>query len=217
MEEKIKSKNKKQIVKILLFVVLIVFVMFLILTLRKFIIFSQIENISKDKVNSTNYYVERILITGDSTTIMKSYNKDNNFLLENRTISTSNNEETKLIIYNKDNEKIAIIQSGETKIAFINSETMLGETKVHTFETKEIPIWQKILLAAISRITSEECNRKECYLLEPAKGWKLWIDKETGLVVREINGSTIQDSYYKFDEVKDEDVIKPDISDCQIR
>ena len=41
--------------------------------------------------------------------------------------------------------------------------------------------------------------------------------KQTGIIVREINENSITDYNYKFDIVKDEDIINPDISDCKIR
>ena len=49
-----------------------------------------------------------------------------------------------------------------------------------------------------------------------SNNWKLWIDKENGLVIREINGNMIIDYMYKFNTVTDENVAKPDISDCKI-
>lgn len=215
MEEKMKVK--KHILRKVLLVILIVFVIFLIFTLRKLVILNKIESLAEDKVNSTNYFSEKISITGKSATITKSYNKDGNYLTVVKTFRTAIDEKSGMTVYNNNEDKIAIIESGENKIAFVNSDTMMGEIRVNTFNTKEMSLWYKILLSATSRITTEECNNKKCYLLEPAKGWKLWIDKETGIVVREINGSTLQDSYYEFNTVKDEDIVKPDISDCKIQ
>lgn len=43
-----------------------------------------------------------------------------------------------------------------------------------------------------------------------------WIDKETGLVIREYTNGDITDFYYEFDVVEDSDIQKPDISDCEI-
>lgn len=212
------EKNKKHILRKILFVIFIVFIIFFILTLRKVIIFNKIENVSKDKLDSVNYYIERISIQGNSTMMMKSYNKDNNYFTEIKTFLFSTDEKRELVMYQKDNDQISIMQSDENKIAYTNQNLLNpGSLKLMSLNAvNDMKLWQKLLVAATSRITSEKCNNKECYLVEPAKEWKLWIDKETGLVVREINGSLLQDSYYKFNEVTDEDIVKPDISDCKI-
>lgn len=215
MEEKIKTK--KHILRKVLLILLILLIIFLILTLRRFIIFNKIGNLAKDKVNSTNYYAEKVSIQGNTAEITKSYNKDSKYLTEHEFFETNIEEKRKITVYQDEKDQIGIIQSGETKIAIVNGTVLGGIVGVNTFQTYEMNIWYRLLLAATSRITSEQCNNKECYLIEPAKGWKIWIDKETGLIVRQINGSTVTDSYYEFDIVKDEDIIKPDISDCKIQ
>ena len=50
-----------------------------------------------------------------------------------------------------------------------------------------------------------------------AQGWKVWIDKENGTVIREINGGFAVERTYEFDVVKDTDIAKPDITDCKIQ
>lgn len=45
----------------------------------------------------------------------------------------------------------------------------------------------------------------------------MWVEKDTGLIIREINGGIVAERFYEFDIVKDEDIIKPDISDCKIQ
>ena len=213
-----KCNKKTIIIRIIMIILIILLVVFGILTLRKFLIFSNIEKISKDKINSTNYYIERVSKVGDSITLMKSYNKDENYISESNIISTDNDEkERKIIIYKNNDEKISIIQSGEDKIVFTDSETLMGKINLDTIGLNEMSTSDKLLLSVTSKITSEDYNNKECYLVQPADTWKLWIDKETGLVIREENGMTVQDNLYKFDEVTDEDMVKPDISDCRIQ
>ena len=68
----------------------------------------------------------------------------------------------------------------------------------------------------MSRITTDNCNNTECYLIE-LDNLKMWVDKDSGLVLREINGSFVTERFYEFDIVKDEDIIKPDTSDCEIQ
>ena len=54
-------------------------------------------------------------------------------------------------------------------------------------------------------------------MVELPAGWKMWVDKENGTIVREINGGLVTERNYEFDSVKDEDIAKPDISDCEIQ
>ena len=75
----------------------------------------------------------------------------------------------------------------------------------------------KIPLAFTARITTEKCNNKECYLIEVSKDYRIWVEKDTGIIVREINIDNITNRIYTFDEVKDEEIIKPDVSDCKIQ
>jgi len=121
-----------------------------------------------------------------------------------------------LTVYNKDNEKIGIIESGEDKIALLNGNIAIGTTGINTISEFD-DIKFKIPLAFTSKITIEECNGKECYLIELSKDYKIWVEKETGIIVREMDIEYITNRNYTFDVVKDEDIIKPDISDCKVQ
>lgn len=215
MEEKVKTK--KHILRKVLLILLILFIIFLILTLRRFIIFNKIGNLAKDKVNSTNYYAEKVSIQGNTAEITKSYNKDSKYLTEHEFFGTNIKEKRKITVYQDEKDQIGIIQSGETKIAIVNGTVLGGIVRVNTLDVEQMTLWQKLLLSAVTRVTTENCKNKECYLVEYGKDYKAWVDKETGLIIREITSYTVMDSYYEFNIVKDEKIIKPDISDCKIQ
>ena len=71
----------------------------------------------------------------------------------------------------------------------------------------------RLQFAVMSKISTDHDGN---YLIE-LENWKMWVDKDTGLVIREINGGLISERSYEFDNVKDEDIVKPDISDCKIQ
>ena len=144
------------------------------------------------------------------------YNKDKNYLTTHKTYSNNITEIRNLTVYNKDNEKIGIIESGENKIALLNGNIAIGTTGINTISEFD-DIKFKIPLAFTSKITIEECNGKECYLIELSKDYKIWVEKETGIIVREMDIEYITNRNYTFDVVKDEDIIKPDISDCKVQ
>lgn len=209
-------ENKKmKLWKKILLVVLALLVVFAILTLRKYIIITKLINASKDYANKTNFMVNTYGLTNDSVTVTKIYNKDKDFFSTHKTYSNNISEMRSLTVYNKDNEKIGIIESGEDKIALLNGNIAIGPTGINTISEFD-DIKFKIPLSLTSKIKKEECNNKECYLIELSKDYKIWVEKETGIIIREMDIGYITNRTYTFDVVKDENIVKPDISDCKI-
>lgn len=211
-------ENKKmKLWKKILLVLLAIFILFSIYVIRNYIIISDIEKISKEYFTKTNYIANVYSIQSNSVNILKSYNKDGKYL--SLIVNKANEiaEPRKLTVYKSDDEGLAVIQADGKKIAILNNN-IVGGVQVVTFESvADMNILQKLLFSSIARISTEECNNKECYYMEISKGWKIWLDKENGTIVREINGGFVTERNYEFDIVKDEDIIKPDISDCEIQ
>ena len=211
------EKSKMKIWKKFLIIFLIILLIFIIITLRKFIILANMEKVSKDIINSNNYYVELHSLQSYGVSISKSYNKDSRYLTIMETFDSNVPETRKLTIYNDEEGEIGIIQSGESKVAILDGSLVGGQIGINAFSTYGSGFWAKMQMALMSRITTEECSNKECYLIELSNGWKIWIDKESGLILREINGGYVTEFIYKFNTVKDSDIVKPDISDCKIQ
>ena len=117
---------------------------------------------------------------------------------------------TTLTKYINGDDKISIAQRGEKKEIVDNFE--LGKSSVNCayncgLEDNMIRHLQK---AITSKITTTECNNKECYMIE-ADGITLWVDKDTGLVYREMNGLGVAEFSYEFDVVSDDDIVKPTV------
>lgn len=211
------EKKKMKLWKKILLVVLAILLLFSIYVIRNFIIISDIVNLSKKYVNKTNYISNVYSIQDNSVNIVKSYNKDGKYLSLIQTKVNDINDTRKLTVYKSDNEGLAVIQTGDNKIAILNNN-VIGGVQVVTFgSVADMNILQKLLFSTITRIDTEECNNKECYYIEISDGWKIWLDKENGTIVREINGGFVTERRYEFDVVKDEDIAKPDISDCEIQ
>lgn len=208
------EKSKMKLWKKIVLIIAVMLIVFIIITLRKFIILTKLENVAKDIINSNNYYAEQYSLHGDSVSIRKSYNKDSKYLTTIERYEVNIPETRKLTIYKGKNEELGIIQSGKTKVAMLNGNTVGGQVDVNTYSG--IGLGAKIQLAVMTRIITEECSNRECYLVEGANGWKTWIEKESGIIIREINGGIVTDFNYEFNIVKDEDITKPDISECEI-
>ena len=205
------EKKRMKLWKKILLVVLAIFILFSIYVIRNFIIISDIVNVSKKYATKTNYIANLYSIQGNSVNISKSYNKDGKYLSLIQTKVNDINDSAKLTVYKSDNEGIAVIESKGEKFAILNNN-IVGGIHVVTFESiADMNIIQKLLFSAITTISTEECNNKECYHIEISSGWKVWIDKENGTIVREINGGFVTERRYEFDVVKDEYIVKPDI------
>ena len=211
------EKSKMKIWKKLLIMFFVILIIFIIITLRKFIILTNLEKVSKDIIKNNNYYAELYSLQGNSVSIRKSYNKDSKYLTTFETFGANIPETRKITIYNDEKGQTGIIQAGENKIAILDGNMLGGQVGINTFSTYDMGFWNKMLLAIISRITTEQCSNKECYLVETANTWKMWVEKDSGLILREINGDNITEYKYKFNIVRDEDILKPDISDCKIQ
>ena len=216
------EKKKMKLWKNILLVFLVVFILLVIHLLRNFIIISNLENVSKDFANKTNYIANVYSLQDNGVNILKSYNKDGKYLSLIETKVDNINDTRKLTVYKNGNEGISIIQSGDKKIGFINNDNIVGGgIQVVTFrmfgDESGINMLQKLFLSVVARIDTEECNNKETFLVEMPNGWKIWVDKENGTITREINGGFVTERNYVFDTVKDEDIIKPDITDCEIK
>ena len=211
------EKKKMKLWKKILLVVLAIFILYSIYIIRNFIIISNIVNVSKEYATKTNYIANLYSIQGNSVNVSKSYNKDGKYLSLIQTKVNDINNSIKLTVYKSDNEGLAIIESGDSKTAILNNN-VIGGIYLNTFSNLyDGDILQKLFFSAITRISTEECNNIECYHIEISSGWKVWIDKENGTIVREINGGFVTERRYEFDVVKDEDIVKPDISDCKIQ
>jgi len=207
--KKMKLWKKILIIFIALVIILIIFV------LRKYIIITNLINVSKEYESKTNYIVDVYSLQENGVTMIKSYRKADDYLSTYKYFN-NNTEDREFIVYNKDNEKIGIIQSGETKIALLNGSVVGGETSVNTFNIFAEPI-TKLQLSIIAKIKSEKVNNKECYLLELSDDYRIWVEKETGIIIKEMQSNNTTNRKYTFDIVTDENIQKPDISDCKIQ
>ena len=211
------KKKKMKLWEKILLVILAIFIVFLIYVIRNFIIISNLEKVSKEYANKTNYIVDIYSIQSDSVNILRAYNKEDVYLSIMETKANDIKDTKKLTVYKNENETLGVIQSGDKKIAILNN-WMAAEIQVVTFESiSDMNLLQKLLFSTLARISTEECNNKETFLVEMPHGWKMWVDKDNGTIVREINSGFVTERRYEFDIVKDEDIVKPDISDCEIQ
>lgn len=227
------EKKKMKLWKKILIIILIILLFFIIITARKMVIMNNLENKSKQYTNLDNYQVTKFNYQGDNLQIFKTYKKGDKSL---SIIKLLNENGTRsLTSYIDGNINHLYLDVQEAKIAILEGNGVPSPMQIYDSLYTE-NLWQKILMATFSNIKSEECNGKNCYKIELAfspnylysenEKVTVFFDKETGLTVRKTDGTLekngkktniIADYYYEFNNVTDDDLKEPDISQYKIQ
>lgn len=210
-----KFSNKMKTLKSILLIIIIIY--FLIVARRTMIMVSLSEK-AKENIINTNYYAKLYSYQGDSLTITETFNNGEDYLTTMNYYSDSSLSR-KLIFYQKGNERICLSEyEGQTYLLDENS-AVGGHVSPVTYVSEGL--LGNLQYAFFIGIDSTYCNGRECYVIK-GDSYERYIDKETGLAIRCIEKSnkditrktdSIVDYEYKYDIVKDSDIIKPDISE----
>lgn len=207
-----KYSNKLKILKYALLIIILIYV---IVVGRRTIIMTSLSGKANENQVYDNYYARLYSYQGDTLTITESYNKGKDYLTT-LTRMVNGNEIQKITYYKKGNEQLFITES-DGKKNVLDSETMLGGTVLPVTYVSD-GLLANLQYAFITGIDSTYCNGKECYIVK-GNSYERYIDKETGLAVRSIEKSNkeitrktdmVVDYEYKFNIVKDNDIVKPD-------
>ena len=219
-----KFSNKMRILKLILFVILIVF---LISTGRKMIILANLSKKAEEYVNSTNYH-----------RITYGYQPDYYVKTEIYTLGTKqavlttqfvNGEKKEVKIYGE-NGKINSIytdyQGKKTANLNMNGEMIVNIPNQTYLDDNT---WLLFLAAVTSSINNRTINGKECYYISniydfyvyATAGDGIYLDKETGLTVKSNeneDGTWPQADYiYEFNTVTEEDIKQPNINEYEVK
>lgn len=210
------EKNKKIILKGILFAVLVVILIFAIMMIRNFIILRKLTDLSKDFKESKNFIAKRYDMQGKNLSIAKTYSKDGKTLTYLNTIIEDSEKQRKVTAYKDETNNMMIIAEDEKKILLTGEHVIIPALSVRDVTEYYNDNVCSIMLLAVAKIKTERCNDTDCYMVELADDMKIWYSKETGLIVREINGSYVYNYYYEFDKVQENDIQKPDTTGCII-
>lgn len=236
---RIKTRIKSVLIAIGI-IILIVIIMFF----NNFIKINSIISKAEKSLQANNFYKETSQIMFDNhTSITKEYYKDGKYKfiwevysdngVETSIIEYANiNSDERIYIYEAD--KKAVIEKGDiTKM-----KNSVNNIKNVPFVSARNSLISKVGTTFIYSIDTDTYDYgKEYYVLKNRKEknnvWEIWIDKETGLPIKEINRNgekiffagtevvkevkdSIQEYRYEFDKVTDEDVEVPDLSNYTI-
>ena len=222
-----KFSNKLKILKMILLVILLVFVGVIG---YKIIVIKSMQGKMDNYKDITNFHITKTSYGLNTILVQEVFCKDDNYLVNVRSIGE--NTEKREITSMKNGH--SYITSGENKVALMNAMPINAPEKVYNhLESENFGEFMAGIFS--SHISSVKCNDKDCYKIDnfitselafPEQGFFVYIDKETGLVVRVEEGTRnnetggfytqVSDYKYEFNTVTDEDLKEPDISEYKI-
>ena len=207
----LKKAKFKEKMKVIRFIAMLVLLLLFIIYFYKLILFNTTLNTANENLKSNNIYIQKMeYLLNNEVSVIKRYYKDGkyketqemytnngNTLIYTKYVTVNSNES---IYVDEVNKKVKIQKGENTKIQ--NSETNL---KFVPFVNDNRFIF-RVSCPAFMTINSKKFNlgsfsneNKECYVLNYAFGenkeWEIWLDKETGLPLKEINIDGLK-SYY---------------------
>ncbi len=219
----IKKYNKK--LKSLKIILLIILGLFIIRTGRNMIIMENLSNKANEHISSNNYRRTSTSYQGDTLSIIDYYFKNGKYvMIMNR---LTKNETNNITAYNNGKTINIYYETGDRKIVELNAGVLININTINYFKSDNIITF--IIRGITTNIKSVKCNGKECYLVnENLLGEVTYIDKETGLIIRNNTGtytnqdtgnitSGLQDIRYEFGTVTDEIFVEPDISKYEVK
>ena len=218
--------NKRKILITILLIAIISILAFLAFTIREMITLKNLNIKVAQFVNNNEHYEKIINDSGNTTTITEYYCKGDNAVLFLNTTLKATGETRKLTNYFKGDKVNSYIESGEDKIALLNTNGIPSKVMIRQVDSGN-NLWELFLISLATSIRSEECNGKDCYVLSLGENSKTYIDKETGLILKAVEGTVVDENgnesvqtmeyHYEFDNVDDNIFVEPDISKYKIQ
>lgn len=236
--KKIRMKNR---IKSIGMAIGIILIFLLCIYLINFVKINSIINKGEKSLQSNNIYIESRKIIGNNQVVIgKTYYKDGKYKSTSEVYSEDGIELLSTIYATESSDERYTVNKNE-KIVYINK----GEgSKLQNISLKDVPFIQqrqgliaKLGSALVYSVEIDDYQLgREYYVLkdkfEKVQRWEMWIDKETGLPLKEVNIDSSREHFpntdivyavndntseyiYKFDIVTDEDVEVPDFSEYE--
>ncbi len=211
--------RKKKIYKIILIIIFILLLLFLIHFVRNYIIISKIAKKQEEIGNSTNYSytIKFSNIESGETAFIKYYRKDNRSI----TIMGDN-----IFWHDADTaEQISMNPKELTAIVYENNETAIQANLPIPVVSNNFE--DKLKQSIFSFITYDTVGNERCYEIQPLIGVIStipYVSVENGTLLKLITGKVNDlDEYsvseytdWKFNEVTDEDVSRPNLTGYEV-
>lgn len=210
--------------KVLLSIVVIIILIFSIYLLRNYTIINSLHKKWSNTFSNSNYHILKKTSQGNTYIVSNMYKMGEKGKLTNYLINLENFDIVENITIFS-NETTTYWDFGDTKNVTENSS--IPELKIpnpYNLYTKESN--SNVLVELIkTHIKTTTYNDRECYLISNTMLSNMFIDKETGLLMKAFNGITTLENgkkqqieenyYYEFNTVTTENVEEPNIEDYQ--
>lgn len=205
-EVKYMKKFNKQI-KVLKFLIIAILIIFIFVIGRKTIIMTSLYNNANENLERylNNYHITSTIYSKNEIIYTETYCNGIARISFTKK-GTIGEVEEEITCYERDNEKINLLKSGNLKIKSDNISDIHVTPQVYTST-----FFSNLQNSFIIDIESVTLNSKKCYVVK-SKSYDRFIEKETGLLLKEIDyaNATVTDYSYEFGNVEDDDIIRPD-------
>lgn len=195
----------------------VIVIIFIVLTIRKFMIFTNLDYKNKEQQKSGNIYCK---VTREQQ-VSELYIKGNTHKM------VAKRDNVVVTQLTKPEYRIMYIDNGKEKIMKVYYEdNLIMDSSFNFCDYYSVP--EKILNCIVSKINTEKIDGQEYYVISGTynipKGIKVYINKNTGLTYKRVetikeNGNLrdVDEMFeYKFNVVTDEDVAELDSSEYKI-
>lgn len=192
---------KKNVWKILLLVLLIVIIVCIAILINKVRIINKFISVQRDLKESENYHIK---VESDTNNMVEVFFKNGEYIYISKTPTSEQ------MYFVTDEEKLLIVDSGDTKIySDLEFTPQINEWPNQEYYVSDSFI-DTLKLALSTSIKTEEYNGEEVYYLSD-KNVKTWIDKDTYYTLKTNNGG-VKEYDITLNAVSDNDLIRPDLT-----
>lgn len=218
------KKIFKKILKTILIILLVLFVLFLLHSFRNFMIIRKLQKSIEPYLSSTNYHLHSINSQDNGDSIVMDYYKKGS--KETSIIErVSEKNPTKISTYINDESVTTYIDTPSEKYVTPNRNIVLSINIYNWCESDNN--WQTFLISAFCNIRTSKYNEKDCYIIsnffspyflyESFDSNLLYVEKDTGLLLKTQVGSMVSERSYEFNTVNDSFFVQPNISEYTLK
>ncbi len=205
-----KEKKKHRLLKVILIIIGILVVAYFIFAMRNFYILSNILKKAENYKNLTNYSYQ-VNIKDEETEIKYTYRAKDG--VTRTDINNITNPERSMILWKDANEKIIVLTGTNTALKTKAGEGFQVNGKMPFQFAGDIRGLSGIGLTAL--IYSDNVQEKDCYVIVLDSDYKIWVEKDTGLVVQQYSANRISE-YINIELNSVTEIYKPDLTGYEV-
>lgn len=217
--KKVETKNKNEksnhgLLKAILVLIGILVIAYFIFVMRNYMILKDIHEKASKYKDLTNYTYQVRGILGDYSSLYTITKKDNVTRYETK---NEDKKDREIIIWKDLEENEGIVSFINQKTAIVDkAENIVSPVSDLPFEFTEVNNGIDGI-ALYTLIYSEEYNGKDCYVLSMGTGYKKWIEKDTGLVVKIESENNYSTEVLSLETNTVNEIYKPDLTGYDVR